>query len=181
MKKYLGIIALAILLVQCKKEDDYTIAKGQLGKITKQTEVNGLEAFFKKDSLVSRKGEGEFADAPFDEYLVYAKDGKHLLTLIPKQQQDSSATIESIQIFDKRYKTTKGLNINSVFKDIAENYTINKIESTFSNAVLFIDELNATIAISKKEVGVEEFSMQKVRLDQIPDNAKINYFTLWFD
>lgn len=181
MKKVLLLLVVSILFIQCKKEDRFTIAKYQLGKITKQTEVEELKDIFSKDSLVTRKGEGEFADAPFDEYLVYANGGKHLLTLIPKQQHDSTSVVESIQIFDPKFKTVKGLNVNSTFKDIIENYTVNKIESTFSNAVLFVDELNATITIKKKDIGVEEFSIKEVRLDQIPDNAKINYFTLWFD
>ena len=171
----------AFLFVQCKKEDQNIIAKGQLGMLTAETQVNELEAIFAKDSLVANLGEGDFANAEYDEYLVYEKGGKHLLTLIPKEQHDSTATIESIQIYDKRYKTETGLNFNSTFKDIIDNYTVNKVESTFSSAVLFVDELNVTIAIDKKDIGINEFGIQKVRLDQIPDLAKIKYFTLWFD
>ena len=181
MKSVLSILVVTILFVQCKKEDHHTIAKGQLGKVTKQTQVNELKELFHKDSLVSNLGEGDFANAEYDEYRVYEKGGKHLLTLIPKVQHDSTSTIESIQIFHKRYETVKGLNLNSTFKDVIDNYTVNKVESTFSSAVLFVDELNVTIAIDKKDIGVREFGIQKVRIDQIPDQAKIKYFTLWFD
>lgn len=181
MKKTILILVISVLMVQCKKEDQNTIAKGQLGKLTSVTQVNELESLFAKDSLVANLGEGDFANAEYDEYLVYEKGGKHLLTLIPKEQHDSTSTIESIQIYDKRFKTIKGLNINSTFRDIADNYLVNKVESTFSSAVLFIDELNVTIAIDKKDIGIQEFGLQKVQLDQIPDMAKIKYFTLWFD
>lgn len=180
MKKILSLVLIALIFTQCKKEDNNTIAKGQLGKLTKLTEVKDLKNLFVKDSIVTRTGEGEFADAPFDEYLVYAKGGKHLLTMIPKKQQDSTSTVESIQIFDKKFKTTKGLNLSSTFKDVIDNYTVNKVESTYASAVLFVDELNVTIAIDKKDLGIPE-GFQKVRLDQIPDIAKIKYFTLWFD
>ena len=181
MRKIISFVLIAMLFTQCKKEDNTTIAKGQLGKITSKTQVNELEDIFEKDSLVSNLGEGDFANAGYDEYKVFAKGGKHLLTLIPKQQHDSTSIIESIQIFDKKYKTIKGLNLNSTFKDIIDNYTVNKVESTFSSAVLFIDELDVTIAIDKKDIGINDFGIQKVRLDQIPDLAKIKYFTLWFD
>jgi hypothetical protein len=89
---------------------------------------------------------------------VYQRGGEHMLTLIPKEQRDSIATIESIQIFDDRFKTIKGLNLSSTFKDIVDNYTVNKVESTFTTAVLFIDELNVTIAIDnlRKEGIVEK-------------------------
>lgn len=136
------------------------------------TQINELESIFAKDSLVSNLGEGDFANAEYDEYLVFEKGGKHMLTIIPSEQHDSTSTIESIQIFDNRYKTIKGLNISSTFSDIVENYTVNKVESTFTTAVLFIDELDATIAIDKKDLGINEFGMDKVRLDQIPDMAK---------
>ena len=181
MKRIVGFVLVAMLFAQCKKEDNYTIAKGQLGKLTSKTQVNELKEVFAKDSLVSNLGEGDFANAEYDEYKVFAEGGKHMLTLIPREQHDSTSTIESIQIFDKRYKTIKGLNLNSTFKDIIGNYTVNKVESTFSSAVLFIDELDVTIAIDKKDIGINEFGIQKVRLDQIPDLAKIKYFTLWFD
>ena len=181
IKKIILLAVLATLLVQCKKEDRNTIAKGQLGMLTDTTRVNELADLFEADSLVSNLGEGDFANAEYDEYLVYEKGGAHLLTLIPKEQHDSTSTIESIQIYDKRYKTLKGLSLNSTFKDIIDNYTVNKIESTFSSAVLFIDELNVTVAIDKKDIGIQEFGLQKVQLEQIPDMAKIKYLTLWFD
>ena len=181
MKKITLLLLLSIVFVQCKKENNFTIDKNQLGKLTSLTQINELESIFAKDSLVSNLGEGDFANAEYDEYLVFEKGGKHMLTIIPSEQHDSTSTIESIQIFDNRYKTIKGLNISSTFSDIVENYTVNKVESTFTTAVLFIDELDATIAIDKKDLGINEFGMDKVRLDQIPDMAKIKYFTIWFD
>ncbi|NNC69394.1 MAG: hypothetical protein HKN90_01070 [Flavobacteriaceae bacterium] len=181
MSRIVSILIVVLLFIQCKKEDQNIIAKGQLGMLTSTTQVNELEAIFAKDSVVANLGEGDFANAEYDEYQVFEKGGKHLLTLIPKEQHDTTSTIESIQIYDKRYKTVKGLNLSSTFKDIIENYTVNKVESTFSSAVLFVDELNVTIAIDKKDIGIREFGIQDVRLDQIPDLAKIKYFTLWFD
>jgi len=181
MKKITLLLLFSIVFIQCKKENNFTIDKNQLGKLTSMTQVNELAYIFAKDSLISNLGEGDFANAEYDEYLVYKKGGKHMLTIIPKEQHDSTATVESIQIFDERYKTIKGLNLSSTFKDIVDNYTVNKVESTFTTAVLFIDELDATIAIDKKELGINEFGMDKVRIDQIPDLAKIKYFTIWFD
>ncbi len=181
IKQVIIIGCILLLFIQCKKEEHNLIDKGQLGVLTEMTQVNELSDIFEKDSLVENLGEGDFANAEYDEYQVFEKGGKHLLTIIPKEQHDSTSTIESIQIYDKRFKTIKGLNLNSTFKDIIDNYTVNKVESTFSSAVLFVDELNVTIAIDKKDIGIREFGIQKVRLDQIPDMAKIKYFTLWFD
>ena len=103
-----------------------------------------------------------------------------MLTIVPKEQLDSTSTIKSIQIFDDRFKTTTGLNIRTSFSDIRANNTIDKIESSFYSATLFIDELNATIAIDKEELGLKTFSIQKVTVEQIPDLAKIKSFIVWF-
>ncbi len=181
MKKIILLGLLLVIIVNCKKENNYLLAKEHVGKITSITEVYELKSIFEKDSLVSHLGEGDFADSSYDEYLVYTKEGGHIFTIIPKEQHDSTSTIESIQVFDKKYKTLSGLGLSSTFKDISGNYTINKVESTFNNAILFVDELNATITITKKELGVNDFGTQKISLAQIPDLAKIKALTFWFD
>tara|TARA_R110002073_G_scaffold14998_1_gene60131 strand:- start:54032 stop:54577 length:546 start_codon:yes stop_codon:yes gene_type:complete len=181
MKKIAVLVIVSLVFLQCKKENNFTIAKNQLGKLTSMTQVNELKELFASDSLVSKIGEGAFASSEYDEYLVYDKKGAHMLTIIPEEQHDSTSTIESIQIFDERFKSVKGLGLASKFEDIVGNYTVNKVESTFTTVVLFIDELDVTIAIDKKELGIQEFGTQKIRLDQIPDLATIKYFTIWFD
>jgi hypothetical protein len=181
IKKIVGICLLSIIVWQCKKENIYLLAKGQVGRITSATTVNDFKSIFSKDSLASHIGEGSFAASDYDEYLVFDKKGNHLLTIIPKQQHDSVSTVESIQIFDKKYKTLKGVGLSSTFSDITGNYSVNKVESTFTTAVLFINELNATITIDKKELGIKDFGTQKISLEQIPDLAKIKAMTIWFD
>jgi len=64
---------------------------------------------------------------------------------------------------------------------VAGNYTIDKIEPSFSSAILFVDEINATISLNKKDLNLHEFDMRAIRQDQIPDEASINYITLWFE
>lgn len=181
MKKLIFVLLISFTIIQCKKESNFFIVRGQVGKITPLTQIHELESIFATDSLVTNLGEGDFADSPYDEYKVYSKEGNHLLTIIPKHQHDSTSTIESVQLFDSRYKTASGLGLSSTFKDIVNNHTVNKVESTFTTAVLFVDELDATITIDKKELGVNDFGTQKIRLEQIPDLAKIKTFTLWFD
>ena len=181
MKKFIIILVVSIILIQCKKENNFLVAKGQVGKITATTKVQELKSIFKNDSLVSNLDNGNFADLPYDEYMVYNKEGDHLLTIVPKNQKDSTSTIERVELFNKKYKTATGLGLSSNFRDIKDHYIVNKVESTFTTAVLFVDELDATITIDKKELGIDNFGTQKVALEQIPDLAKIKTFTLWFD
>lgn len=178
------LIAMSLFLIQCGDNGKFKIEKGKVGQLTTKTTIQELDKIFAKDSIVKKlsegvKGTGYFQDD--DEYLIYEKGGQHLLTIVPQEQLDSTSTIKSIQIFDERFKTDKGLNLYSTFQQINANTAINKIETSFTSATLFIDELNATISIDKEELGLNDFSMQKVTIDQIPDLAKPKSFVIWFN
>ena len=78
-------------------------------------------------------------------------------------------------------KPCQGISINSSFSEINVSNTIHKIERTFSSATLFLDNLNTTITIDNEELGLKEFSTQKVTKEQIPDLAKMKTFIVWFN
>jgi hypothetical protein len=188
LRSIIVFIAVLFLLIQCSKEDRFLIGKEHVGLINANTTIKDLHTIFKGDSigvhlnsdLPKMENEKLFAAAN-DEYEIFAADGKKLLEIVPINLNDSLSKIKSVQIFDSRYTTELGLNLHSTFKDIFENYTINKVETTLTSATLFIDELNATIAIDKEDLGVSKFSREQITIDQIPDIAKIKYFTIWFN
>ena len=185
--KRIFIVFIALLFVQCAKENQYLIEKGKVGYLTKDTKIIDLNSIFENDSIVTslsafrpEKKEKLFS-VDDDQYMIYSKNGEKLLEIAPSSSNDSLSKIKSIQIFDTHYKTDKGICLNSTFKDINEHYLVNKVETTLTSATLFIDELNATIAIDKKELGLNSFSREEILIDQIPDIAKIKYFTIWFN
>tara|TARA_R110002049_G_scaffold609_3_gene3429 strand:+ start:8140 stop:8706 length:567 start_codon:yes stop_codon:yes gene_type:complete len=178
------IIACSLLIISCGDGGKFKIEKGKVGHLTTKTTIEELESIFENDSIVKNLSEGALGDNYFqddDEYLVFEKGGKHILTIVPKEQLDSVSTIKSIEVHDARFKTETGININSSFSEINVNNNINRIESTFSTATLFIDDFNATIAIDKEELGLKDFTTQKVTLEQIPDLAKMKSFIIWFN
>jgi len=181
--KSLIIVFISIVFIQCGN-GKYEIAKGKVGKITTETKIKDIETIFAKDSVVKVLSEGIKGNNYLqdeDEYLIYEKGGKHLLTIVPKEQLDDASTLKSVEIFDARYKTVNGLTINSNFGEINANAQINKVETSILSATLFIDELNATFVIDKEELGLKGFSHQKVSLAQIPDLAKTKSFVVWFN
>ena len=182
--KVLSIGVVTLLFIQCGDGNKFDISKGKVGKLTTTTTMLDLENIFANDSIVKNLSEGSLGDNYFqddDEYIIYEKGGKHLLTIVPKEQLDSVSTIKSIQIFDARYKTKSSINLNSSFEDINLNNTITKIETSLSSATLYIDDLNVTIALDKEDLGLRNFSTQKISLDQIPGLAKVKSFVVWFN
>ena len=187
LKKITYLFLVLFLSIQCStKKDQFLIEKGRVGLLTKKTTIKDLKSIFEKDSIVSalyadREIDKKLFSVENDEYLIYSKKGKLLLEIVPTNLNDLSSGIKSIQIFDNNFKTAKGISLQSASKDIKEHYKVNKVETTLTSATLFIDELNATISIDKKDLGLNGFRRVEVSIDQIPDLAKIKYFTIWFN
>lgn len=192
-KKFILFLLVAFVFVQCSNDNQYIIEKGKVGLLTKETTIKDLNVIFEQDSIVSqnsesilKKEEGEGDEISFfgssnEEYEVFSKDGQKLLEIVPVNQNDSTSKLKSIQIFNPSYKTAKGIGLLSTFRDIKNSYMINKVETTLSSATLYIDELNATIAIDKNDLGINKFSSEEISIDQIPDISTIKYFTIWFN
>ncbi len=187
IKRLFYFIIITLFFIQCTNTNKYEVKKGMVGNINKKTTIADLSNIFKNDSIVSNKPLTDTNDSQKifslndDEYDIYSKSGKKLLEITASKQNDSLSKIKSVGIYDSNYITDKGISLKSTFKDINENYLINNVETTLTSATLFIDELNATISIDKKDLGISKFSTEQVSLSQIPDMAKIKYFTIWFN
>jgi len=184
IRNFLSLVVLVMLcIVGCTNNSKFVLDKGVVGSINKTTTIAELDKIFENDSIVRNLSEGALGDNYFqddDNYLIYEKGGKHLLTIVPKEQLDSTSRIKSIEIHDSRYQTKLGVSLNSTFSEINANYVV-RPETTLQSVTLFVDELNATIAIDKEELGLRDFGMsQKVSLEQIPDLAKVKLFIIWF-
>jgi len=177
------VIVFSLLIISCNSSDKFKIEKGKVGLISTLTTIRDLQSLFKNDSIVMNLSEGALGDNYFqddDEYLVFEKGGKLLLTVVPREQLDTTSTIKSIEIHDNRFKTELGISLMSNFSEINVSNSI-RPESTLQSVTLFLDELNATITIDKEELGIKDFITQKVTLEQIPDLAKIKSFIVWFN
>ena len=185
--KILSISLISIFFVQCSGETPFLIEKNTVGKINSEHLVSDIETLFAKDSVVTRLSEGDLGgeDTKYlqdeDQYLIYSKEGKHLLTIVPRVQHDSTSKIKYVEIINSQFKTEKELSLRTPFKEINHQYMVNKIEMSLASITLYIDELNATISMRKNDIGINPFDTKKVHLEQIPDLAKINHFTIWFD
>ncbi|TYB79933.1 hypothetical protein ES674_06595 [Bizionia myxarmorum] len=147
--------------------------------LTDSTQVSDLSMVFPNDSIVKLKNEEAFQSANYD-IEVFDKSGKLLLILSPKKMLDSTSLISTIKIEDARFKTKKGISINSTFGDIQKNYKISSIHNTLKNAVIFVNEINAFFTIDKKELPASlQFDTDtEIEAIQIPETAKIKYFMI---
>lgn len=179
----LYVVILLLIITGCKKEPNpFLIGKQNIGLLTDSTQVKDLELVFPNDSIVKFTTEEEFMGNKND-IEIFEKGGKKLLTLEPSTAQDSTSVIKSVQIMDSRYITDKNVTALSTFKDINDNYKISKISNLINSVVVFVDDINASFTIDKKELPSDlRFDMSlTIEKIQIPDKAKIKYFFVYWD
>ena len=140
IKKIAFIIVSALLFVQCTEEKDpYLISNDSVGNLTIGMKIKQLDSIFANDSIV-RLNPNQNEATTIGEVEIYEKGGEKLMLISPRDNYDPEALIANFQFYNPRYKTVKGLNINSTFKDIKDNYEIANIETTISTVVVFLKD-----------------------------------------
>ena len=184
MKNTLLLVAIiSILFIQCGTETDpFLIQKGAVGNLSHKTAMKQIDSIFSNDSIVKLNPIKNVIGTQ-GEVEVYEKGGAKLMLLSPDDESDPESMITHIQIFDNRYKTIKGLNSESTFKEVKDNYIISDIETTISSVVVFLEDSEIYITIDKKEIpeDLRYNSSLKIEASQIPDKAVFKFFMIGWD
>ncbi len=182
MKYCIPFLFLALLLSSCKKEIDTTflITNSAVGKLEKTSLARDVELIFAQDSVVKDTTALNLGNRA-RKFKIFEKGGRLLLTLTPSG--DSIPTVQNIRFEDPRFKTEKGVNINSTFKDIKEAYTIKKVLTSTNNLLILVKQSEVYFTISKEELpsSLRYASSVNIEAVQIPDKAKVKYMMLGWD
>ena len=184
MKSIKTIIILLCLIVstQCqkKKNSNFLLSSDQVGKLHKNSLARDLELIYAEDSLVMDTVKLNFGSGA-SKIMVFEKGGAHLLTLTPNA--DSIPTVQNVKINDPRYLTDNGINVNSTFKEIRENYQIKKIITSINNVVILLKNSDIYFTIDKTELpaSLRYKANTNIEAVQIPDTAKIKYLMVGWD
>ena len=182
--KYFSSIALILLIISCQTENnDFIIKNKQVGKLTDTTTIAQMKQLYQNDSIV-KKTEGQTAFEPYDEYLIIDKSSKQILmVVVPKKMNDNQSVIKEVDIKSPRFKTEKGVGLDSNFGDFVKHHKIGRIDETFKYIVVFIDDLNATIDMPKDVIPLNAQNDTRIKIDEtlIPDNTKIRDFIVFFN
>ena len=180
LKKIIAIVTVTLIFIQCKEEiNPFLISNDSVGALTRGMTIKEIDSIFAQDSIVKLYAQNE--ELPTQgEVEIYKKNGTKLVSISPVTNNDPDALISNFQFFDPSYKTDKGLNLSSTFKDIKTNYKISNIETTISTVVLFIEDSDLFINIDKKELpeNIRYNPNLEIDITNIPDEAKIKYFML---
>ena len=184
-KKIGGLILILLFFIgfsACKEERDpyFLISSDQAGLLQRNISMEEAEKLYQNDSIVKDSlqlsvgvGNGKLK--------VYEKGGKHLLTLTPGM--DSLKHIEHVLIADPRFTTIEGIGLQSTFKDIKQQYEIDKIVTSLNNVVVLLKDSDVYFTIDKQELPahLRYTKTRAIELVEIPDQAKLKYFMVGWD
>ncbi|MGB5237255.1 MAG: hypothetical protein WBM43_13595 [Flavobacteriaceae bacterium] len=176
------IIVSGLLMLNCTEEENtyFLIASDQVGLLDRQTIMAEVADIYKADSLVSDSIQVSFGEVG-RKLKVFEKGGKHLLTLT--SNSDSIAGIGHILVADTRYKTEKGIGLQSTFTDIDKNYSIDKIITSMNNIVVLLKDSDIYFTIDKKELPahLRYTKNRPIEKVEIPGQAAIKYLMVGWE
>ncbi len=159
------------------------ITKNSIGVFNDKNTIWEVLQTLPNTQINKKIGKGEFADDIYDDYEIYNNYNKLLFTITPKDTAKVDEKINRVLVNSPFFKTEKGINKNSTYKNIKETYTITKIEPTREHIVLILDEINASFTISKTKLkkGWWNDKTKTINENKIPLNAQIDDFVLWWN
>ncbi|MCW1954234.1 MAG: hypothetical protein KIH80_008735 [Flavobacteriia bacterium] len=174
MKKYLVLFAVAATsLFSCNNTNQpFSIETGRVGKFHKEDQIKDIYNIFSQDSIVG-DSLGIVSGNLASRVAVFEKGGAPLLTLNPVA--DSINYIGSIRVQDPRFKTTKGIGIESTYEQLTKNYSIDKIQTTFSSVIVSLKGEDFYVTIDRKELpeDLRYGSVGTIEAIQIPGSAPL--------
>lgn len=181
MNKYICLfVIIGATLASCTSQNDpFTIADGKVGKLNKTDAIKDLYTIYAKDSIVG-DSIGISKGLVGSRISVFEKGGAPLLHLNPVQ--DSISVIGSVRVLDKRFKTDKGIGLESTFKEVSKAYSIDKIQTTFSSVVVSFKQAEVYVTIDRKSLpeDLRYGTIETLEAIQIPQEAPIkNLMISW--
>lgn len=175
-ESWILIIVSGLIMLNCAKEENlyFLIGSDQVGLLTRNTTMAEIENIYSTDSLVSDSLQISFGQGG-RKLKVFEKGGKHLLTLT--SNSDSIARIGHILVADPRFKTAKGIGLQSTFAAIEKNYKIEKIITSMNNIIVLLEDSDIYFTIDKKELPahLRYTKNRPIEKVEIPGQAAIKY------
>jgi|TARA_B110000977_G_C11084730_1_gene494238 hypothetical protein len=179
-KYFLLFAAIGLTIIGCTSQNDpFSISEGRVGKFHKTDAIKDLYTIYANDSIV---GDSIAISSGLigSRISIFEKGGAPLLYLNPIQ--DSISVIGSVRVLDKRFKTDKGIGLESNFKAVSKTYTIDKIQTTFSSVIVSFKGLEVYVTIDRRELpeDLRYGPIETLDAIQIPEEAPIkNLMISW--
>lgn len=172
--------------MSCEKNNDFLIAKNQVGKLDNTTKISEIEALLASDSVVTTKAKNAYGypiSSVVEGVEVYSASGQKILKITPDNSLDTISHIENIRILSNKYKTKNGLSIGSTFAELKKHHDISEIQTSLKSVIITLKDLNAFVSFDRNILPSEvRFDLDAdIKPTMIPDDAEINRFWINFE
>lgn len=134
-----------------EKQDDFILNRFQAGKVGIGTPIEDvLETYGDKIKFSFDTSEG--TRYPVAE--VYLDSLSSFPSLILQLDEDSSVVYRIITM-DGHFRTPQGIGVGSVYKELADNYTIQWVDTTEGNVIARVKALRMSFVLDEREIPGE--------------------------
>ena len=156
-----------------KGNSDFLLSKHKAGCIEIGMPVDSIYAGYDREltSLVDLFLEGMFS--PALEIYLNGKEKKKKPSMIVEIGCGEDWIITRINVYDKKFKTSKGIGVGSTLGDIRKSYKVEWISSGEGTIFARVEEMEMSFALNIVKVPPKRYKTKGQNL--IPDSAKVEY------
>ncbi|QTY27623.1 hypothetical protein [Flavobacterium sp. CS20] len=185
MMKYISLLWLLFLVSSCQKDNNFLIAKNQVGDLNNTTKISEIKTLLDSDSVVLINAKSPYNQSNrsnIKEVEVYDTSGQKQLLIKVNHSLDSVSLIENIRILTDKYKTRNGIGLGSTYAELKKHHHVSSIQTSLKSVILTLEDLNAFVSFDKKVLPSNvRFDLDaNIKPTMIPDGAQINRFWINF-
>lgn len=156
-----------------KSDNDFLLSKHKAGSIEVGMPIGALYAVYDREltRLIDLYLEGMFS--PALEIYLKGKGKKKKPSMIVEIGCGEDWIITRINVYDKKFKTSKGIGVGSTLGDIRKSYKVDSIGFGEGPLFVLVEEMEMSFALNIVKVPPKWYKTKDQNL--IPDNAKVGY------
>lgn len=193
MRKILIILSLIAVFHSCRsshghqeksiREQEFLLAPNQVGTIEKGMTIKDLYSIFSENQIKKIKTKSELTADASDNFFVYDSLNHLLLIASPQVKNDEGSKITRIVIKDKRYKTEKGIGLQSNVGQIKDAYENTDFLPSANEIVMFVPEIDANFEINPRHLHSNMWndSTGTIIADSIPANTTVSTLAIFWN
>lgn len=165
------------------EKEEFLIAPNQVGNIKKGMTIKDLYSLFSENQIKKIKTKSELTADATDNFYIYDKQNRLLLIASPQTKNDEGSRITRIVIKDKRYKTEKGISLQSNVGEIRETYENTDYIPSLDEIILFVPEIDANFEINPRNLKhkVWDDSTGTIIADSIPSKTGVTTLAVFWN
>lgn len=159
---------------ELKDGDDFLLENKKAGKLIIGMKVDDLYKNYSYDmtKVVDLFKEGTFSPA----IEIYLNGKMEKPSIVAEIGCFDGFLIDRINIYDKKFKTKKGIGVGSKLKDLKKSYKIDWIDYIEGKIFIRIGELDISFVLKIDKIPDQWFEKKDINL--IPENSEISYIII---